>query len=693
MTKKTGLSLNPLHKNEAEIQLEKLRQQINEHNYRYYVLDDPLISDAEYDQLFQKLNVLESEFPHLVTSDSPTQRVGAAPLKEFTKVQHEIPMLSLENAFNEQEIVNFDKRIHERLKSDAVIEYCCEPKLDGLAISIRYEKGILTQAATRGDGTTGEDVTHNIKTIKTIPLHLLGNNVPQVLEVRGEVFISKTGFKKLNQAALKKGEKIFANPRNAAAGSVRQLDSRITATRPLEVFFYGVGIVEGAQLPNQHSGILKFLSALGLRISTFLEVVQGTNACLAYYHKMMQQRDILPYEIDGVVYKINNIKEQEKLGFVSRAPRWAIAHKFPAQEVLTTIEAVEFQVGRTGALTPVARLKPVYVHGVTISNATLHNMDEIKRKDIHIRDTVMVRRAGDVIPEIISVVKEHRPPNASKIVLPKYCPICHSTIEHIEGEAVARCTGGLFCPAQRKETIKHFASRRAMDIEGLGDKLVEQLVDIKLISSVADIYDLTLQQLENLERMGKKSAQNLLEQLEKSKSTTFARFLYALGIREVGEATAKLLALHFKTLPALKAATEEELQSVSEIGPIVAAHIAHFFHEQHNCDVIGKLIKSGVHWEAVKENKHQPLLGKTFVITGTLPNMTRDEAKEKLEKLGGKVAGSVSTKTSYLIIGVDPGAKFKKAKELGIPILDANEFDVFLKKFQLHLSSLTAKSP
>lgn len=664
----------------AKNEIARLRKEINEHNYQYYVLDNPIISDAEYDRLFQTLKALEKQFPQLITSDSPTQRVGDVPLKEFAEVKHAVPMLSLDNAFDEQDIFDFDKRIHDRLHSDNAIEYCCEPKLDGLAISLRYEKGLLVQAATRGDGATGEDVTENIKTIAMVPLRLRSPHPPALLEVRGEVFISKSGFEKLNANAEKKGEKIFANPRNAAAGSIRQLDSSITASRPLEIYFYGVGAVDGINLPEKHSDILKWLATSGLRVSQLIEVVQGPLECIAYYKNIAKKRDKLPFEIDGVVYKVNSLVQQEKLGFISRAPRWAIAHKFPAEEVNTVIEEVEFQVGRTGALTPVARLKPVHVHGVIVSNATLHNMDEIKRKDIHIGDTVIVRRAGDVIPEVVGVVKKYRPQHVKRITLPKHCPVCHSCIEHIEGEAVARCTGGLFCPAQRKENIKHFASRRAMDIEGLGDKLVDQLVDSQLIHSAADIYDLTQQQLENLERMGEKSALNLLEQIEKSKATTFARFLYSLGIREVGEATAKNLAMHFKTLSILQKASEEELQTVSDIGPVVAAHVAHFFHEQHNRDVIRKFIQSGVHWEEIKENQHAPLAGKTFVVTGTLAEFSRDEVKELLEKLGAKVAGSVSAKTSYVVVGADPGSKYDKAIKLGITILDENAFKALLNK-------------
>lgn len=663
-------------------QINKLRQTINEHNYRYYMLDDPSISDAKYDALFQELKKLEAAHPEFITPDSPTQRVGGAPLKAFTQVQHQVPMLSLENGFEPEDLIAFDQRIHDRLKVASIIEYCCEPKLDGLAMSIRYENGKLMQAATRGDGSTGEDVTENIKTISMVPLQLVGNNYPEVLEVRGEVFMSKKGFLNLNAQAEKNGEKIFANPRNAAAGSVRQLDSRITARRPLAFFAYSVGVVEGYDVPDTHYAMLEKLREWGFKVSELVEVVEGIDACLAYYQKIGEIRSSLSFEIDGIVCKVNSIAEQEKLGFVTRAPRFAMAQKFPSEEVPTILESVEFQVGRTGAITPVARLKPVNVHGVTVSNATLHNMDEVKRKDVRIGDTVMVRRAGDVIPEIVGVVKDARPAKAKKIVMLTECPICHSAIEQVEDEAVARCTGGLFCPAQRKEMIKHFASRRAMDIEGLGDKLVEQLVDVGLIKSAADIYELTLAQLENLERMGTKSAQNLLDQLEKSKSTTLARFLYALGIREVGEATAKQLAQFFKTIEALQAATEDDLQAVPDVGPVVAAHIAHFLNEPHNQTVISKLLAAGIHWPAIKDNKDLPLAGKTFVITGTLTDMSRDEAKEHLEKLGAKVAGSVSAKTSYVVVGAEAGSKLEKAKALGINILEDGDFQAFIRQYK-----------
>lgn len=655
-------------------EIEKLREKINEHNYRYYVLDAPVISDAEYDRLFRHLQDLETGNPQWLSPDSPTQRIGVAPLKEFVEVKHEIPMLSLDNAFDEEEVTAFDRRVHERLGMENTIEYVCEPKLDGLAISLRYEHGSLVRGATRGDGMAGENVTPNLRTIQAIPLHLRGKDFPSLLEVRGEVYMPKAGFEKLNAAAAKKGEKVFVNPRNAAAGSLRQLDSRITASRPLAFFCYGVGLVEGKKLPDTHSGILEQLKTWGFPINPLTEVVKGVEQCLDFFHRIAKKRPHLPYEIDGVVYKVNRLALQQQLGFVTRAPRWALAHKFPAEEVYTQLEDVEFQVGRTGAITPVARLKPAFVGGVTVSNATLHNMDEIERKDIRIGDTVIIRRAGDVIPEVVGPIKEKRPAHTQKITLPKKCPVCHSAIEQVEGEAVARCTAGLFCPAQRKEAIKHFASRRAMDIEGLGDKLVEQLVDEKLVKNIADVYSLTRKELAGLERMAEKSAQNLLDQLEKSKMTTFARFLYALGIREVGEATAKTLARHFGDLKSLYAATEADLQEIPDIGPVVAGHIAHFFKEEHNREIIEKLIKSGIHWEEVKKPKKTALSGKTFVLTGTLESLTRDQAKDRLENLGAKVSDSVSKKTDYVVAGSEPGSKLAKAEKLGVKILDEKGF-------------------
>jgi len=671
-----------LHENShnVQVQIAQLRQQINEYNYRYYILDDPTVSDAVYDQLFLQLKKLENENPQLITPDSPTQRVGSKPQKKFSEVNHIVPMLSLENAFDDEDVFAFDQRVHDRLAISGPIEYVCEPKLDGLAVTIIYEKGLLTRAATRGDGETGEDITANIRTIESIPLHLRGDDYPELLEVRGEVYMPKQGFLELNARSEERGEKVFVNPRNAAAGSLRQLDSRITASRPLEFFCYGLGqIASGVLFKTQHDMLTHF-KKWGLRVNPETQTVKNINDCLIYQKKLGEKRAQLPYEIDGIVYKVNQIEQQHELGFVSRAPRWAIAHKFPAEEVLTTIEAVEFQVGRTGAITPVARLHPVFVSGVTVSNATLHNMDEIHRKDIQVGDTVIIRRAGDVIPEIVASIKEQRPNDAKQIHLPTHCPICHSKIESIEGEAVARCSGGLFCPAQRKEAIKHFASRRALDIEGLGDKLVDQLVENRLIDNVADLYSLTLEQLSGLERMADKSAQNLLDALNKSKKTTLGRFLYALGIREVGEATAKQLALHFGDLSLLMEATEESLQQVSDVGPVVAKHIESFFREKHNQDVIKKLLEAGIHWEKIEVSRESlPLVGKTFVLTGTLETLSRDEAKEKLESLGAKVAGSVSSKTSYVVVGADAGSKLKKAEELGVAILTEDEFLKFLQ--------------
>ncbi|MCD6038816.1 MAG: ligA [Gammaproteobacteria bacterium] len=662
----------------AHEQIERLREEINEHNYHYHVLDNPIISDAEYDQKLQLLKELEKQFPLFVTSDSPTQRVGANPLKEFQQVQHEIPMGSLDNAFTENDIIAFDQRVRSRLNLQDEIVYMCEPKMDGVAVSIRYEKGRLIRAATRGDGETGEDITQNIRTIKTVPLRLRGKGYPSILEVRGEVYMSKKGFDLLNKKAEEKGEKIFINPRNAAAGSVRQLDPKITGSRPLSICFYGVAS-PSPDLPFTHSGILTVFKKWGLPVNAYEQEAKGVAACLAYYNAMKKKRNNLPYEIDGIVLKVNSIENQTQLGFISKRPRWAIAYKFPAEEVMTTIEAVEFQVGRTGALTPVARLRPVFVHGVTISNATLHNMDEIHRKKIHVGDKVIVRRAGDVIPEVVRVVAHEEPSSVKAISLPLYCPVCHSKIEQVEDEAVARCSGGLFCPAQRKEAIKHFSSRRAMDIEGLGDKIIDQLVDTALVNSVADLYSLQFEQLANLERLAEKSAQNILDALQKSKKTTLARFLFSLGIREVGEATAKQLANYFGELSALFSATEESLQKVPDIGPVVAGHIAAFFSEKHNRKIIDELIAAGIYWPKIMVTSHNlPLSGKIIVLTGTLQRMSREEAKEKLENLGAKIAGSVSRKTNYVIAGEDAGSKLEKAKELGIEILNEEQFLKFL---------------
>jgi DNA ligase (NAD+) len=646
----------------------QLHDQLHEHNYRYYVLDDPVISDAEYDRLLRELQELESAWPELVTPDSPTQRVGAAPLKFFGEVRHEVRMLSLDNAFSDDELADFDRRVRERLEIDAV-EYAAEPKLDGLAVSLLYEQGVLTRAATRGDGVTGEDITANIRTIKSVPLSVAGRGIPSRLEVRGEVYLSHAGFERLNRQALAQGQKPFVNPRNAAAGSLRQLDPRITAGRPLEIYCYGVGRVAGVRLPDRHTDILERLRDWRFRVYEGIERVRGLEGCLAYYRTMETRREKLPFDIDGVVFKVNRLDQQEQLGYVARAPRWAIARKFPAQEEQTRVLAIDVQVGRTGALTPVARLEPVFVGGVTVTNATLHNEDEVHRKDVRVGDTVLIRRAGDVIPEVVSVIKDHRPAGARVFHLPERCPECGSTVERIEGETVARCTGGLFCPAQRRETLRHFASRRAMDIEGLGEKLVDQLVETGLVDEVSDLYRLDVKTLAGLERMAEKSATNLVDALQQSKTTTLERFIYALGIREVGESTARILAQEFGDLDPLMAAEVEELMVVRDIGPVVAAHIHAFFREPHNREVIRKLRAAGVHWERVARPRSRPLAGKTFVITGTL-SMPRESLKQRLLDAGAKVSGSVSKKTDYVVAGENPGSKYDKARELGIEILD-----------------------
>lgn len=662
-------------------QADALRRQIEYHNYRYYVLDDPEIPDAEYDRLMRQLQALEQAHPEIITPNSPTQRVGGKPREGFREVRHDVPMLSLNNCFSEEELRAFDHRVREGLKVNENIEYVAEPKLDGLAVGLVYEHGELVLAATRGDGYTGEDVTANVRTIDSVPLRLLGDTLPDRLDVRGEVYMPIAGFRALNEMARKKGEKEFANPRNAAAGSLRQLDPAVTATRPLEMYCYVIGSADGVALADTHFGQLMQLRGWGLRVSSEVRRVNGVEGCLQYYAQMGARRDSLPYQIDGVVYKVNRIDWQQKLGFVSRAPRWAIAHKFPAQEEMTRVLDVEFQVGRTGALTPVARMEPVFVGGVTVSNATLHNMDEVERKDIRIGDYVIVRRAGDVIPEVVSVVASKRPPDARKVLLPKQCPVCGSAVVRLPGEAVARCSGGLYCPAQRRESIKHFASRKAMDIEGLGDKLVEQLIDNGLVEHVDDLYHLTVEQLVTLERMGEKSAQNLIDALEKSKHTTLARFIYALGIREVGEATARALAAHFRSLDRLREATEEELQAVPDIGPVVAGHVHAFFRQPHNLEVIDNLIAAGVHWDEPEAPAAEtlPLQGKTFVLTGALDSMTRDEAAEALAALGARVSSSVSKKTSAVIVGDKPGSKLTKAEKLGVTVLDETAFQELLE--------------
>jgi len=658
-------------------QIDTLRQDLRRYEYEYHVLDNPSIPDAEYDRLFHQLKALEAEHPELIIADSPTQRVGAKPLSGFAQIRHEIPMLSLDNAFSDEEFYAFVKRIEDRLiRLPEPLTFCCEPKLDGLAVSILYVNGVLTQAATRGDGATGEDITANIRTIRNIPLQLLMDNPPARLEVRGEVFMPHEGFERLNQQALEKGEKTFANPRNAAAGSLRQLDPKITSKRPLVLNAYGIGIAEGVDLPNTHYDRLQWLKSIGIPVNPEIRLCNGTDEVLDFYRDIQNKRSALGYDIDGTVLKINDIALQEKLGFISKAPRWAIAYKFPAQEELTRLNDVEFQVGRTGAITPVAKLEPVFVAGVTVSNATLHNGDEIERLDIAIGDTVVIRRAGDVIPQIIGVLHDRRPADARPIIFPKTCPVCDSAIVRIEGEAVARCTGGLFCAAQRKEALKHFVSRKAMDIDGVGGKLIEQLVDRELIHTPADLFKLDLTTLTRLERMGAKSAENALASLEKAKNTTLARFIFALGIREVGEATALNLANHFKTLEALQNADLEALQQVADVGEVVANRILAFWHEAHNVAVVNELIAQGVHWETVetKEVTENRFKGKTVVLTGTLTQMGRNEAKALLQDMGAKVSGSVSAKTDFVIAGDAAGSKLTKAQELGVAVLTEEEF-------------------
>ncbi len=746
-----------LRKAQPEARIAQLRAEINHHNYRYHALDDPLISDAEYDRLMRELQQLERQFPELVTPDSPTQRVGAEPLERFGEVRHRVPMLSLENAFSEAELREFDRRIRERLKTEGELVYAAEPKLDGLAISLRYEKGVLVQAATRGDGQRGEDVTLNVRTIPSVPLTLLGHGWPAVLEVRGEIYMPKSGFLALNEAVCRTGQKPFANPRNAAAGSLRQLDPRITAGRPLALCCYGFGEITGGPLAPTHSESIDRIAAWGLRVSPERQTVTGADGCVRYYQRIAGQRGAFDYEIDGVVFKVDRYDLQVRLGAVARAPRWAIARKFPAEEALTRVEAVEFQVGRTGAITPVARLEPVSVGGVTVSNATLHNMDEVARKDVRVGDTVSVRRAGDVIPEVVRVIPERRPADAKKIQLPAHCPVCGSAVIKPEGEAVARCSGGLCCAAQRRESIKHFAARRMMDIEGLGEKLIDQLVASGLVHDPADLYRLTKEQLAGMARMGERSAENLLRALERSKQTTLARFLFALGIREVGEATAAALARHFKTLDALKraelddfivvkgvrgvgevtaqalrdyldahpdlrvegdfahwlaglkirgvnlevarrlaerfgslerlsAATVDQLRYqrsslVEGVGPVIAEHVVAFFHQPHNLEVIERLIDAGIRWDEVERSEPQPLSGLTFVLTGSL-SRPRGEIKERLQRLGAKVAGSVSRKTDYLVAGEAAGSKLERARQLGVEVLDEAGLEALLRSLR-----------
>ena len=649
-----------------------LREELTRHGHAYYVLDQPTIPDAEYDTLFIELQRLETKHPDLITADSPTQRVGGVPLPEFAQVQHDVPMLSINNGFSEDDIRAFDRRVGEGLDQSGDVEYACELKFDGLAINLRYIDGVLVQAATRGDGSTGEDVTANIRTIHSIPLRLRTEHPPKIMDVRGEVLMFKADFARLNQRQRDAGLKEFANPRNAAAGSLRQLDSRITAQRSLRFFAYGIGHLDGAELPDTHSALLDWYSELGIAVCAERAVARGADGLLKFFTDIGTRRVSLAYDIDGVVYKVNRVQQQQALGFVSRAPRFAVAHKFPAEEATTTVLDINVQVGRTGAITPVARLAPVSVGGVTVTNATLHNEDEVRRKDIRIGDSVIVRRAGDVIPEVVAFVPERRPADAQEFLMPIACPVCGSAIIRPEDEAVARCSGGwLKCAAQRKGGLLHFVSRRAMDIEGLGEQLVEQLVDRGLVTTPADFYKLGLITLSELERMAEKSAQNVLDALTVSKSTTLPRFIYALGIRHVGESTAKTLARHFGTLDALMVANEEEILAVEDVGPVVAQSILGFLHDPLNRELIEQLRAAGVHWdESAVERQSQHLNGKTFVLTGTLPNLKRDEAQALIEAAGGKVSGSVSKKTSYVVAGEEAGSKLAKAEELGVPVLD-----------------------
>lgn len=657
-------------------EINQLRVALDEANHRYYILDEPTLTDADYDRKLQRLQQLEASYPNLITSDSPTQRVGAAPADGFLSVAHAIPMLSLDNAFSREDILTFAERVADRLECAAdEITFSCEPKLDGAAVSLVYEQGRLVSGATRGDGRSGEGITSNLRTLRSVPLKLLGNNVPALLEVRGEVIMRHTGFEALNERAREEGSKVFANPRNAAAGSLRQLDPRITAKRPLEFHAYQAARLEPELGDTTHSELMARLSTLGFRASAALDVVKGPQAVADYCEKLGEQRDSLGFDIDGVVIKVDDLRHQRELGFVARAPRWAVAFKFPAQEEVTTLNDVEFQVGRTGAITPVARLEPVSVAGVTVSNATLHNADEISRLDVMVGDTVSIRRAGDVIPQVVRVHTELRPADARAIIFPEHCPVCDSQIERLEGEAVARCSGGLYCAAQRKEALKHFSSRKALDIDGLGEKLIVQLVDLDWVKTPADLFHLTVEKLQSLPRMGEKSATNLVGALENAKATTLARFIYSLGIREVGEATAANLANHFGTLETIQAAELAALEAVGDVGPIVAAHVHTFFRQPHNQETIAALRDAGITWqEAVVTQGPTPLEGQTWVLTGSLESMTRDEGKARLQALGAKVAGSVSKKTTCLVAGEAAGSKLTKAEQMGVDVIDEATF-------------------
>ena len=663
---------------DVEKRAAQLREKLEHHSHAYYVLDAPTIPDAEYDRLFHELQQIEQDHPDLATACSPTHRVGGMPLPEFLPVHHAVAMLSIRTETDTEAsgAINFDARVRRELAladSEPAIEYVAELKFDGLAVNLRYEQGVLARAATRGDGETGEDVTQNVRTIRSVPLRLPGH-APGVLEVRGEAYMSRRDFEQYNERQRAAGKPTLVNPRNGAAGSIRQLDPRLCAQRPLSFFAYGVGEIVDWALPATQAGLLDALVSIGLPVCEHRVVATGAEGLIAFHEKVRRMRDSLPFDIDGVVYKVNSRALQEKLGFVTREPRWAVAHKYPAEEMLTTVEAIEVQVGRTGAITPVARLAPVFVGGVTVTNATLHNEDEVRRKDVRVGDTVIVRRAGDVIPEVVSVVLARRPENTLAFAMPTQCPVCGSAIEKAEDEAVARCSGGLFCPAQRKQALLHFASRRAMDIEGMGEKIVDQLVELSIVKTPADIYKLGLLGLANLDRMAEKSAANLLAAIDKSRTTTLNRFIYALGIRNVGETTAKDLARHFGSLDALLAANIDQLQTVPDVGPVVAASLAKFFAEAHNREVIEQLRAADVHWpENNIVTNSLPLAGKTFVLTGTLPTMSRIDAKEKIEALGGEVAGSVSARTQYVVAGADAGSKLDKATALGVTIIDQNQ--------------------
>jgi DNA ligase (NAD+) len=657
----------------------QLRQELNEHNYSYYVLDAPSVTDQAYDRLFRRLQQLEQEYPELVSADSPTQRVGSEPASHFESVKHEVAMLSLDNAFDEEEMHAFDRRLRDKLDHQAPLAYCAEPKLDGLAVSLLYVDGELRRAATRGDGRSGENITANARTIDSIPLRLIGDDLPARIEVRGEVYMELAGFAALNESQRENGGKVFANPRNAAAGSLRLLDSRITASRPLTFCSYGIGLIEGAEIASGQYRQMQYLRTIGFPISRQIELLDSIDDCLDYYARILQQRDDLAFDIDGVVFKLDDVQLQRQAGFVSRAPRWAIAYKFPAQEVMTRLLDVDFQVGRTGALTPVARLEPVAVGGVMVSNATLHNMDEIERKDVRIGDVVIVRRAGDVIPEVVGPVLQQRSGDLPRPKMPPRCPVCDSEVMQQPGQAAFRCIGGLVCAAQRKEAIKHYASRKAMDIEGLGDKLVEQMVEQDLIDSVADLYRLSLQQVAGLERMAEKSASNLLQALETGKKTTLSRFIYALGIREVGESTAESLAAYFGDLDQVMNADVDTLQQVEDVGPIVAENIRHFFDQKSNRAIVDQLIESGINWPPIEASQQQQTLaGKTYVISGTLDGYSRDQAASLLKARGARVSGSVSARTTGVITGENPGSKVAKAEALGVDILGQAEFEALL---------------